>query len=238
MLTSTTNGNNGPLFPVNLNGTLLFLEYDQAGGIQVWKSDGTTAGTSVVADINAGKDNPVVENMIVVGNLAYFQADDGVHGLELWQTDGTAKGTKLTADIFRGHSSSGPTALTNVNGTLFFNANDGVHGREPWVIPAAVRTPAAGLAVAASPVAATLASPGSTLSNALLPMAPAPVLPVAQPLLTTSNQTVPLSIISALTLAVITAPASPLAGAASRPVPEGKDGSEVGALDALFASLP
>ena len=73
--------------------------------------------------------------MVSVGDIAYFQADDGVHGFELWQTDGSAAATHLTADLLPGPSSSEPFGLTNIDGTLYFFANDGVHGREPFFIP-------------------------------------------------------------------------------------------------------
>src|SRR5262249_40753978 len=134
MLSDSTQGGPGPLNPVNLNGTLVFEEYDEAGGIALWKSDGTAAGTVMYADINAGSDSAIIQNMIAVGGIAYFQVDDGVHGIELWQTDGTAAGTMLTTDLFPGSTGSAPSELTNGNGTLYFFANDGVHGREPFKI--------------------------------------------------------------------------------------------------------
>src|SRR5262249_26578749 len=63
----------------------------------------------------------------VIGGLAYFVADDGVHGLELWATDGTADGTVLMADANPGAGSSYPdNSLVQVNGAIYFVASDGV----------------------------------------------------------------------------------------------------------------
>jgi len=69
---------------------------------------------------------------VVIGDSAFFFADDGISGVELWRTDGTEAGTRMVRDIFPGPGSSLPTSLTNLNGTLFFVADDGTHGVELW----------------------------------------------------------------------------------------------------------
>ena len=43
-----------PLSPTNVNGTLFFRATDGVTGAELWKSDGTAAGTVLVRDINPG----------------------------------------------------------------------------------------------------------------------------------------------------------------------------------------
>src|SRR5205085_187558 len=84
----------------NVNGTLYFTANDGPHGYELWKSDGTTAGTVLVKDIYLGlyySSNPT--NLANVNGTLYFQATDRTHGAELWKSDGTAAGTVLVADI-------------------------------------------------------------------------------------------------------------------------------------------
>ena len=63
-------------------------------------TDGTAAGTALVADINPGSVGSSALGFTALGNGKFlFSANDGTHGCELWVTDGTAAGTTLVADI-------------------------------------------------------------------------------------------------------------------------------------------
>jgi ELWxxDGT repeat protein len=99
---------------------------------ELWKSDGTFAGTGLLKDINPGPASADVYEITSVAGVAYFGANDGVNGRELWRSDGTAAGTYLLKDIAPGAASSDPRGLVEANGRLFFVANDGVHGGEIW----------------------------------------------------------------------------------------------------------
>src|SRR4051812_12663058 len=47
-------GNSTPTILTNVNGTMYFSASDGATGQELWKSDGTAAGTVLVKDISAG----------------------------------------------------------------------------------------------------------------------------------------------------------------------------------------
>lgn len=114
-------------------GGLLFLVLSDAGaGVELWKSNGTAAGTVRVADIAPGPRGSNPHALTPVGNKLYFVADDGVHGEELWVSDGTAAGTHMVEDLLPGPGSSRPDDLAAVGNTLLFSAFDGVHGVELW----------------------------------------------------------------------------------------------------------
>lgn len=119
-----------------LNGKLFFhgepTPNDPVNGIELWTSDGTTAGTQLLVDINPGPAPSEVSAMIEFGNELFFAANDGTNGLELWKTDGTANGTMMVKDIQPGEDGSLPTNFTVVDTTLFFRAFDEVNGYEIW----------------------------------------------------------------------------------------------------------
>jgi ELWxxDGT repeat protein len=124
-----------PFIRADVNGLLFFRAFDATNGFELWKSDGTPAGTMLVKDIQPGSSSSSPSDLINVGGALYFWANDGTHGRELWTSDGTDAGTVLVKDILPGLSSSSPgfpNPLTEVNGTIYFSANDGTNGAELW----------------------------------------------------------------------------------------------------------
>lgn len=132
---SDPTGNTGVLGGTlqNVNGTLYFAASDGTHGDELWKSDGTAAGTFMVDDIDPGKAPGFNGNLTYVNGTIFFTGDDGTHGDELWTTDGTTAGTVMVKDINPiGAIPSIPQDLTPYNGELYFIANDGTHGYELW----------------------------------------------------------------------------------------------------------
>src|SRR4051794_37537409 len=121
----------GPDGLTAVNGALYFSADDGVHGRELWRSDGTAAGTRLVRDIRPGADPGATSWLTDVGGVLYFSADDGVHGRELWRSD-RATGTTMVRDINPGVARGAPDQLTALNGTLYFGANDGVHGTELW----------------------------------------------------------------------------------------------------------
>jgi ELWxxDGT repeat protein len=117
---------------VTSGGLLYFNGFDATHGNELWRSDGTAAGTAMVLDIRPGTGNSLPGQMVDVDGTLLFVADDGVSGVEPWRSDGTAAGTRRLADVWPGPTGSRATSLTPVGSLLFFNANDGVSGAEVW----------------------------------------------------------------------------------------------------------
>ena len=124
-------------------GTNMYFSADEGtNGAELWKSDGTSSGTTMVKNINPGTACDVFgvtspcsstpSNMTTIGSTLYFSADDGTNGNELWKTDGTSSGTVLVKDINPGSSNSMLQYFTVVGSTLYFRATDGSHGNELW----------------------------------------------------------------------------------------------------------
>jgi ELWxxDGT repeat protein len=129
-------GSSTPEYLTSFNGKVYFqAESDATTGIELWVSDGTQGGTSLLKDIwpGPGSSNPF--NFTAFNNKLYFSANDSVHGSELWVTDGTSAGTVMVADIWPGTGSGipGNPYLTPFNGKLYFVGSDSTHGGELWV---------------------------------------------------------------------------------------------------------
>jgi ELWxxDGT repeat protein len=67
-----------------VKGTLFFAANDGNHGMELWKSDGSAAGTVLVKDVNPGSLDSDPGSLTVAGGHLFFPADDGVHGFELW----------------------------------------------------------------------------------------------------------------------------------------------------------
>jgi ELWxxDGT repeat protein len=117
--------NSLPCCFTDANGILYFLASD-AGPVpnELWRSDGTEAGTTLVKHIRVG----IFPFTAVKGKILYLSLEKG-----LWRSDGTPRGTTLV----RGFPPSGPGhvsvgSLTAAKGTLYFVSTDKKHGEELW----------------------------------------------------------------------------------------------------------
>ena len=94
----------------------LFAADDGEHGEELWRSDGTEAGTALVADIAGGAAGSDPRQLTRLGTTVFFTADEGSFGEELWKTDGTGQGTAPITDINPGPDSASPRQLTAVGG--------------------------------------------------------------------------------------------------------------------------
>src|SRR6186713_1128345 len=108
---------------VSAGGVLYFGATTSAFGNELWKSDGSAAGTGIVKDLIPGAGNGFVNDSSILtygGSLGtplpsgglFFYATDGVHGFEPWATDGTEPGTTLLGDLAPGTANSVDTNST------------------------------------------------------------------------------------------------------------------------------
>ena len=115
-----------------LGDAVIVSAHDLSGGQELWRSDGTAAGTWRIKDINPGVDPSEPWDFTVVGSLVFFTATTTASGKEPWVTDGTPAGTHLVKDIAAGAQSSNPAELTVANSIVYLRADDQLTGPELW----------------------------------------------------------------------------------------------------------
>lgn len=112
--------------------TAWFVADDGVTGYEPYRSDGTPAGTSRVADINFGAEDSDPYDFTPLGDLVFFGATHADSGVELWRSDGTPSGTYIMLDIALNALSSFPSELTPFREKLYFAAGEIEGGRELW----------------------------------------------------------------------------------------------------------
>lgn len=80
------------LGPGPADGELLLALNDGVHGRELWRTNGTTAGTTMVADLVPGPGSAIYLVSVSAGGVTLFTVDRG-SGYELWRTDGTTAGT-------------------------------------------------------------------------------------------------------------------------------------------------
>ncbi len=103
-----------------------------AAATELWKSDGTEAGTVRVKDIRAGANGSAPSSLTNAAGTLYFAAYNETFGNEVWTSDGTDAGTMLVEDITGNANSADPAEITSVGDRLFLTASNDVFGRELW----------------------------------------------------------------------------------------------------------
>jgi len=108
-------------------GLHLFTWYDDVHGYEIWRTDGTVSGTSMVKDVRPGIDGgSSVNTGMVINDIYYFAGNDGVNSTELWRTDGTERGTTMVKDINPGlDDGSFPYNFSIINNNFYFFARTG-----------------------------------------------------------------------------------------------------------------
>ncbi|MBK6995108.1 MAG: hypothetical protein IPH31_09325 [Lewinellaceae bacterium] len=118
---NTAEGSSTPNGLVKANNLVYFNADDGIHGRELWKSDGTQAGTEMVKDIASGEEDSTPENFCDVNGTVFFTATTPQSGTELWKTDGTPAGTVIVEDLIVGPLGSEPKNLVSCNGSCFLS---------------------------------------------------------------------------------------------------------------------
>ena len=120
-------------------GANVYFKANAGLGYELYKTDGTIAGTRLVKDINTGltlygysdDSGSSLANVQVIGSTFYFVARNDVNGSELWKSDGTTAGTVLVKNIAKGLQCSSPKNLFAKGSDVYFSAHTAI-GNELW----------------------------------------------------------------------------------------------------------
>jgi ELWxxDGT repeat protein len=136
------------------DGSLIFAGDDEATGSELWRSDGTIAGTGLVLDLNPGAAGSSPRHLWRVGGEILFIAFEG-NSTTLRRSDGTAAGTVLVPLPAGTEPYPVPGLSAADDSRYYFGALDADHGLEPWVFDG----------VSASRLADVAPGPASSLSE-------------------------------------------------------------------------
>ncbi|WP_147468345.1 hypothetical protein [Corallococcus interemptor] len=117
-----------------LNGALSFFRhapYSQSGTTQLWRSDGTAAGTVQLLDFGRITGGPGA--VLPASGLRVFFTDDFEETVRLWRTDGTAAGTFQLKDFgIPGRYQGTITWTQRLGESMVFTLQDTVNGTRLW----------------------------------------------------------------------------------------------------------
>jgi ELWxxDGT repeat protein len=116
---------------VRVNDRLLFQGHGPEG-LEIWTSDGTAAGTSVLFDMNPGPESSFLSRIAVGDTWACLMMNIG-SATTLWRTDGTTAGTSQFFSAEFGDSPSAPNALAFLDDVLLMPIAETATGLEPWM---------------------------------------------------------------------------------------------------------
>jgi ELWxxDGT repeat protein len=113
-----------------VNGVAVFSAFDADRRIDLWRSDGTTAGTFQLTEVCQSDCPEAASPLMRAGGHVLFSVRKGFHS-QLWATDGT--GTDLLVNGLEASGLGNVRKSAFLGGRLFFAASDDAHGDELWV---------------------------------------------------------------------------------------------------------
>lgn len=126
-----------PVNFVEFNSQIYFRADNGVDGFEMWKSDGTNAGTIMIQNIYpTGTSVSDVHFVDAIGTIAgqylFFTANDSVHGYQLYKIN--SMGVPSIVKDFDPSTTQGGiyTYGVELNGKMYFAASDNVNGEELW----------------------------------------------------------------------------------------------------------
>ncbi len=116
-----------PPAAAELGGFVYFVADDGIHGWELWRSDGTEEGTTLVLDILPGDATSYPDFLTPFNGELYFVASErpnNSRNREIWKTDGTAEGTTRVLELNPGGTAD-PTGLTVIGDEIYFAGDDG-----------------------------------------------------------------------------------------------------------------
>ncbi len=126
----------GAFTPVPMNGLMYFRGYDPIYGMELFRTDFTAEGTTMVADLNkvpnaSGTNDGNPDLLCVYDGVLFMKAQSGVNaaydfckGIEMFYTDGTTEGTVMQSDLNPGTGSCAAWEGMVVSGSMYFRGQD------------------------------------------------------------------------------------------------------------------
>jgi ELWxxDGT repeat protein len=94
-----------------MKGRLHFTAWNPRHGRQLWKTNGTAAGTVMLTRV-PGRLGSDPEDLTVADGVLFFSARDPRHGRELWKSNGTVARTSMVRNVVPGPHGSSPQDIT------------------------------------------------------------------------------------------------------------------------------
>ncbi len=114
---------NGIVYYLNAyNNKLIFTYDDGVNGLELWTSDGTAAGTTLLKDIWEGSLSALPRFYTESNGLLFFQASTPTRAEGLWVTDGTTEGTHMVMNIY---ANALIDKFVSYNDNIYFQGNTG-----------------------------------------------------------------------------------------------------------------
>jgi trimeric autotransporter adhesin len=124
-LLSNANSDNEYSFKAaKINNKVIFQAFTNTYGNELWVTDGTLLGTTLLKDIIVGTQGSYFNRSFIWNGELYFTAYTNTNGDELWKTDGTSAGTVLVFDIVPGTGGSNINSFAILGSNLYFLGYD------------------------------------------------------------------------------------------------------------------